>query len=122
MELKREVFVSRRVLRVRSLCMVTKKNSKISGVLHRLIYTYPQHALVALYKSLFVPHLNYGSLLWGHNFDTVSKLKKKVVRTSTNSTYIAHSEPILKRLSLLKVQDMYMLMIFQGILMYIVPI
>ena len=62
---------------------------------------------MAIYKSLFVPHLNYGTLFWGHNFDTVSKLQKKVVRTITNSAYIAHSEPVLKRLSLLKVQDMY---------------
>ena len=56
-------------------------------------------------------HMNFlcstsRSLLWGHNFDTVSKLQKKVVRTITNSAYIAHSEPILKRLNLLKVQDM----------------
>ena len=68
---------------------------------------------MAIYKSLFVPHLNYGSLLWGHNFDNVSKLQKKVVRTITNSAYIAHSEPILKRLSLLKVQDMYDLKILK---------
>ena len=60
--------------------MVTNKLSKISGVLHQLKYIYPQHVLVDIYKSLFVPHLNYGSLLWGHNFDTVSKLQKKVVR------------------------------------------
>ena len=85
--------------------MVTNKLSKISGVLHRLKYIYPQHVLVAIYMSLFIPHLNYGSLLCGHNFDTVSKLQKKVVRTTTNSAYIAHSEPILKGLSLLKVQD-----------------
>ena len=95
------------------ITMVTNKLSKISGVLHRLKYIYPQHVLVAIYKSLFVPHLNYGSLLWGHNFDTVFKLQKKVVRTITNSAYIAHSEPILKRLSLLKVQDMYELKILK---------
>ena len=63
--------------------------------------------MVAIYKSLFIPHLNYGFLLWGHNFDTVSKLQEKVVRTIANSAYIAHSEPILKGLSLLKVQDLH---------------
>ena len=87
--------------------MVTNKLSKVSGVLHRLKNIYPQHVLVAIYKSLFFPHLNYGSLLWGLNFDTVSKLQKKVVRTITNSAYIAHSEPILKCLSLLKVQNLH---------------
>ena len=84
--------------------MVTNKPSKISGVLHRLKYIYPQYVLVAIYKLLFIPHLNYGSLLCGHNFDTVSKLQKKVVGTITNSVYIAHSESNLKGLSLLKVK------------------
>ena len=86
------------------IIMVTYKLSKISGVLHRVKYIYPQLVLVAIYKSLFIPHLNYGSLLWGHYFDIVSKLQKKVVSPITNSAYIAHSEPILKGLSLLKVQ------------------
>ena len=68
--------------------------------------------MVAIYKSLFIPHLNYGFLLWGHNFDTVSKLQEKVVGTITNSANIAHSEPILKGLSLLKVQDLHELNFF----------
>ena len=34
--------------------------------------------MVATYKSLFNPHLNYGSLLWGHNFvTTVSNCERK---------------------------------------------
>ena len=60
------------------MTMVKNKLSKISEVLHRLKYKYPQHVLVAIYKSLFVPHLNYGSLFWSHNFGTVSKLQKKL--------------------------------------------
>ena len=79
--------------------MVTNNLPKSSGVLHRLKYIYTQHVVVAIYKSLFIPHLNYGSVLWGHNFDTVFKLQKNVVRTITNSAYIAHSEPILKGLN-----------------------
>ena len=70
-----------------------------------------KRVIVAIYKSLFIPHLNYGSLLWGHNFDTLSKLQKKVVRTITNSAYMANSEPILKGLNLLKVQNFHELII-----------
>ena len=69
--------------------------------------------VIRISKSLFIPHLNYGSLLWGHNFDTVSKLQKKVVRTITNNAYIAHPEPILKGLSLLKGQDLHELKILK---------
>ena len=48
------------------VAMVRNKLSRINGILHRLKYTYPQNILITLYKSLFVPHINYGSLLWGH--------------------------------------------------------
>ena len=40
--------------------------SRITGVLHRFKYIYPQNIVITLYKSLSVPHINYGSLLWGH--------------------------------------------------------
>ena len=63
--------------------------------------------MVDIYKSLFIQLLNYDSILWSHNLDTVSKLQIKIVRTITNSAYIAYSEPILKAISLLKVQDLH---------------
>ena len=88
------------------ITMVTGKLSKISGILNRLKYIYPTHILLTIYKSLFVPHINYGSLVWGQNFNSISKLQKKVIRTVTRSNYIAHSEPLLKELNLLNVKDL----------------
>ena len=88
------------------ITMVTGKLSKISGILNRLKYIYPTHILLIIYKSLFVPHINYGSLVWGQNFNSISKLQKKVIRTVTRSSYIAHSEPLLKELNLLSVKDL----------------
>ena len=41
--------------------------------------------LLTIYKSLFVPHINYGSLVWGQNYDFISKLQKRVIRTITHS-------------------------------------
>ena len=87
--------------------MITNKLSKISGVLHRLKYIYPQNILETIYKSLFIPHINYGLLLWGKNLDSVAKLQKGVIRTITNSNFIALSEPLLKELRLLNVYDMH---------------
>ena len=88
------------------ITMVTGKLSKINGILNRLKYIYPTHILLTIYKSLFVPHINYGSLVWGQNFNSISKLQKKVIRTVTRSNYIAHSEPLLKELNLLSVKDL----------------
>ena len=45
------------------VAMITNKLSKITGVLHRLKYIYPQNILETIYKSLFVTHINYGLLL-----------------------------------------------------------
>ena len=86
--------------------MISNKLSKINGVLHRLKYIFPKHIMLSVYKSLFMPHMSYGSFVWGHNFDAIYKLQKKAVRTITHSHYIAHSEPLLKQLNLLNMKDM----------------
>ena len=86
--------------------MVTGKLSKINCILNRLKYIYPTHILLTIYKSLFVPHINYGSLVWSQNFNSTSKLLKKAIRTVTRSNYIAHSEPPLEELNLLSVKDL----------------
>ena len=95
------------------VAMVRNKLSRINGILHRLKYIYPQNVLITLYKSLFVPHINYGSLLWGHAGGALDKIQKKAVRTITYSNYIAHSEPLLKELNLLKVKDLFELKILK---------
>ena len=41
------------------VAMVRNKLSRINGILHRLKFIYPQNILITLYKSLFVPHINY---------------------------------------------------------------
>ena len=65
---------------------------------------------------MFIPHINYGLLLWGRNLDSVAKLQKRAIRTITNSNFIAHSEPLLKELRLLNVYDMHDLKVLK--LMY----
>ena len=60
--------------------MITNKLSKISGVLLRLKYIKPLNILETIYKSLFVPHINYGLLLWGRNLDSIAKFNKMHAR------------------------------------------
>ena len=42
---------------------MARNKLRINGILHRLKYIYPQNILITLYKSLFISHINYGSLL-----------------------------------------------------------
>ena len=93
--------------------MVRNKLSRINSILHRLKYIYPQNVLITIYKSLFVPHINYGALLWGHAGGALDRIKKEAVRTITYSNYIAHSEPLLKELNLLKVKDLFELKVLK---------
>ena len=68
--------------------------------------TFQKNTMLSVYKSLFMPHMSYGSCVWGHNFDAIYKLQKKAARTITHSHYIAHSKPLLKQLNLLNMVDM----------------
>ena len=56
-------------------------------------------------KTLFTPHLNYGSLVWGTNTKQIEILQNIILRIITNSSYTAHTEPILKELWLFNVKD-----------------
>ena len=81
--------------------------------MHRLKYYFPQNILITLYKSLFTPHVNYGSLLWGQPGGNLDKLHKIYIRTITYNNYTAHTEPLLKAINLLKVKDMFDLKILK---------
>ena len=87
--------------------MVQNKLSKIIGILNRLKNIYPEQVLLTIYNSLFLSHIHYGILLWGTRLNCINTLQKKAVRIITNSNYIAHSEPLLKELKLLKVEDIF---------------
>ena len=91
--------------------MVTNKLSKISGVIKRVKYVFPKQILIYIYKSQFTPHLNYRSLVWGTNTKQIEILQKIILRIITNSSYIAHTEPILKLLGSINVKDMFSLKI-----------
>ena len=57
-----------------------------------------------------MPHFSYCHLVWSGNIHEGHKihlLLKKTLRTLTNSLCIAHSEPFCKRLRVVKVIDMF---------------
>ena len=73
--------------------------------LARLKLFLPQYIIKTIYTSLILCQLNYGILVWGHNNNRVYKLQKSAVRIISCSKFNAHSEPLLKKLNLLKVED-----------------
>ena len=89
--------------------MIAIKISKVIGILHKLKYIFPKNIVLTIYKSLILPHLNYGLLLWGVHLQDISVLQKKAIRVVTNNTYKSHTEPIFKEYGLLNVNDMFLL-------------
>lgn len=60
-----------------------------------------------IYNALILPHLNYNIMTWGHKLHNIVNLQKRAIRSVANSQYNAHTEPILKLLNMLKLEDIY---------------
>ena len=88
---------------------ISIKISRIIGILSKLKNILPFDILKMLYCNLIVPHLFYGILLWGYSTSRLLKLQKKTIRTITCSRCNAHTDPIFKQLTFLKLDDIYQL-------------
>ena len=64
-----------------------------------------------LYYSMFDSHLNFGNLLWGcankTQLNKLENLQKRCIRNVGLKNFKAHSEPIFKKLQILKLSDKF---------------
>ena len=67
----------------------------------------PTHILRILYNSLILPHLQYSILAWGFKMGRLEKLQKRAVRITSLSKYDSHTNPLFKKLNLLKLKDLF---------------
>ena len=89
---------------------ISMKIDRSIGILYRLRNVYPESVLVTIYNTLILPHFHYCLLLWGSvvkENHSLHLLQKKALRIITNSDYLAHTEPICKKLRILKISDMF---------------
>ena len=86
-----------------------KKISQSIGIINKLKHFLPSHILKTLYDSLIHSRMNYGILTWGFNTKYIFKLQKKCMRFLTKSKYNAHTDPIFKKLNILKIHDLFKL-------------
>ena len=66
-----------------------------------------QSILKMIYMSLIQSKFLYGLLLWGRHANNIVKLKKRAIQAVTMSPFFVHSEHSLKKLGILKIQDLY---------------
>ena len=86
---------------------IANKISRTLGVMNRLKRYLPFSAMKLMYDSLILSHLQFGITNWGFEWERISKLQKRALRIMTNSRYNAHTEPLFKKLTLLKVKDIF---------------
>ena len=89
---------------------ISHKISKIIGILHRLKTVCPKTVLLMLYNTLIVPHLTYCILSWGSLLSDnhlIHVLQKTGLRIVAGCGYLSHTELICKHMQLLKVADMF---------------
>ncbi len=55
---------------------------------------------------MIASHLTYCILAWGYEHSKLNEIPKRVFRTMNFSKYNDHTEPIFKKLKLLKLEDM----------------
>ena len=89
---------------------ISSKVSKSIGILWKLKPFLTSKLLLVVYNTLVLPYLSYCNLIWSSACDTrIGKLfvlQKRAVRIIDKAEYLAHTEPIFKKLNLLTVQDL----------------
>ena len=82
---------------------------RIIRIMRKLQCTLPSSVLLKNYNSLILPHFNYGLCSWGFHSDELFALQKKAVRVAANRPYIAHTDPMFNKYTLIKVHYLYKL-------------
>ena len=86
---------------------ISKKISRIIGILKTLQLVVPKNVLLTIYNTLILPHINYCLLVWGNKSGKILQLQKKAIRAVSCAGYISHTEPLFKLYDILKVNDIY---------------
>ena len=86
---------------------MSKKISRITGILKNLQLIVPKNILLTIYNTLILPHINYGLLVWGSQSGKILQLQKKAIRAVSSAGYISHAEPLFKFYDILKVSDIH---------------
>ena len=95
---------------------ISNKIARTLGITCRLKNSLPTDILRILHDSLILPHLPYSVLSWGFKMDRLDKHQKCAVRIISNSRYNSHTDPLFKKLNLLKLKNLFLTKYFEAVL------
>ena len=88
---------------------ISNKIFRTLGIMGCLKKFLPINILILMYNSFVLLHLQLGILTWGFKLRRLDKLQKRAVRIITCQKYDAHTEPFFRKLSLVKLNDLFRL-------------
>ena len=88
---------------------IASKILNILGIMYQLKHMVPSEIILTIYNGLIKPHILYGLKCWGFNQERILKLQKKAMRIICSRGYLSHSEPLFKKLNMLKLDGMFKL-------------
>ena len=87
------------------------KISKTIGAISKLRHFVPRSTFVNIYKSLILPHLSYGIVVWGQaakiHLEKFLKLQKRVLRLIYFEDHASNAIPLFVASKILPVQMLY---------------
>ena len=90
---------------------INGKISRHTGILYKIRDKLPMKARLDYYYAYIYPYLSYNIIIWGSTFQThlqpLIVQQKRTIRTIMGAGYIDHTDPLFRRLKLLKLQDIY---------------
>ena len=90
---------------------VLNKLSKSTGILYKIRDMLPMQARINFYYSMIYPYLTYNIIVWGNthkiHIQPLIIQHKRIIRTLCNSDRNYHTTPLFRRLSFLKILDIY---------------
>ena len=89
---------------------IASKLSRILGILFKIRNYLNSQTLLTIYYSFVFPYLKYGIIFWSAcsvvQFNRIFVLQKKILRCINFKGYLAHTEGLFKKNSILKLMDL----------------
>ena len=91
---------------------INKLTDKLRTIIHLLSTVkkkFPEKIKILLFKSIFMPHLQYGITIWGNNkkCSGIFRYQKWALRNACNKSFYTHTSPLFFKHSILKFHDLF---------------
>ena len=105
------VFIDDKISFTPHVKHISDKLSKSAGILYRIRDCLTPEARLCFYYSFVYPYLSYNIIIWGKThaylLNSLFLLQKRIVRNIAAAPFLAHTNPIFREFSILKLHDIF---------------